>query len=68
MGDLAITVWFSIYGLLLAYWQLAESLASGTQYASPYLPCAWVAWLLGAPVFAVIEPRIIARREDDDRG
>ena len=43
--------WFVTFAALLSYWEIAEELHPGREYASPYLPCATVATMLGPLVF-----------------
>lgn len=40
--------WCCAFVLLLAYWVGAEVAEPGQQYAAPWLPCAAIAWFLGA--------------------
>lgn len=49
--DRFITSWFVTDAVLLSYWEIAEAAQPGRQYASPYLPCAWMATMFAPIVF-----------------
>lgn len=46
----ALTGWWAVAVLLLAYWIGMEDLDPGQQYADPLLPCVWLGAIFGIPV------------------
>lgn len=46
--------WWAAFVTLLIYWIGAEAAEIGRQYAEPFLPCAFVALVTGAPLGALV--------------